>query len=295
MSESHPVYSLEKGVQDAAPLHRFSHDAMATTFEIVIVGEDGAYAEQAAMEAFDEIDRLEREMSRFVEFSDVSQVNTLEAEESVVVGIATFECLRIALEVSEQTSGAFDVTFGKSRLRLEEESIAVAAETGQPQIDLGGIGKGYALDHVAGLLQEWEIGRAILHSGQSTVRTLTPYGAEEGWPLSIRDPEEHGRILGSLQLRNESLSGSGLLLHGKHIIDPRTGQPADSKVGTWAIAPSAAHSDALSTAFMVMAPEEVEQYCRSHPDVSGLLLVPNGDDRQLLPFGEILKAFAPQG
>jgi thiamine biosynthesis lipoprotein len=240
------------------------------------------YARQAARAAFEEVDRIEKELSRFIASSDVSQINRLRAGESVRVGIATFECLQLAKRVHEETNGAFDVTigallggakdqsarhFGMHLLRINETEHSVGVETEGVMIDLGAIGKGYAVDQIAAILHDWSIEDALIHSGESTVLALS------SWEVAMRDPERQEKVLGHVQLHDRALSGSGLLLHGQHIIDARTGRPAEGKRGTWALAPSGAESDALSTAFMVMSTAEVEEYCRAHQDVSAMLVV----------------------
>ena len=93
-------------------MKRFSHEAMATTFELLIVHEDKRYASQAAVAAFDEVDRLENELSRFLENSDVTRINNLPAHQSLQLGLDTFECLKIAKRIYNETNGAFDVTIG---------------------------------------------------------------------------------------------------------------------------------------------------------------------------------------
>ena len=95
-----------------AQVKRFSHEAMATTFEILIVHEDDLYARQAAMAAFAEVDRLEEELSRFIENSDISRINELPAGESLPLGLDTFECLKISVRMYAETDGAFDITIG---------------------------------------------------------------------------------------------------------------------------------------------------------------------------------------
>jgi len=95
-----------------ADVHRFAHEAMAAPFEVFIAGEDREYARSFATTAFAEIDRLEGELSKFVETSDVSQINALRKGGSARVGIAAFECLQRAREAYDLTQGAFDVTVG---------------------------------------------------------------------------------------------------------------------------------------------------------------------------------------
>ena len=95
-----------------AGLNRFSHEAMATTFEIFIQHNDARYAGQAARAAFDEVDRLEGLLSRYIENSDICRINNLAAGESTPVNLDTFKCLEIAAKMHEQTEGVFDVTIG---------------------------------------------------------------------------------------------------------------------------------------------------------------------------------------
>ena len=120
--------------------------------------------------------------------------------------------------------------------------------------------------------------------------------ADQTWVVALRNPHHMERSLGEVYLYNRALSGSGIMEQGclsdYHIIDPRTGQVVQDKLATWAIADSAARSDALSTAFMVMAPKEVEQYCQEHPGVVGILLVGEPEQPSLLCFGELARLAA---
>jgi thiamine biosynthesis lipoprotein len=285
-------------------VHRFAHDAMATTFEVVILGEEAEYARQAAEAAFDEVDRLELELSRFIETSDVSRISGLGAGGSTRVGIAAFDCIELASRVHAETGGAFDVTVGAlaelwsaAEGEPSEEKLARARErTGMLlietsgehhtvgvrasglRLDLGGIGKGYALDRMAELLRDWSVERALVHSGESSVVAVGSPPGGDAWSLGLRDPADDARTIGAFRLRGgRSLSGSGRKLHGSHILDPRTGRPAEAALGAWAAAPSAALADALSTAFMVMSADEVAEYCTEHAEVSGMILRAAGE------------------
>ncbi len=286
-------------------VHRFSHLAMATTFEVMIQYEDRAYAQQAAMAAFDEVDRIEGALSRFLETSDVTQINHLPAGKPLHVSLDTFECLRISAESFAETGGAFDVTVGllvdcwrdeekKPRTPSEEElqfaldhtgtdlivfdepSCAVALLSSPIRVDLGGVGKGYAVDRMAETLREWSIDRALIHGGFSSVLALDAPDGLKGWPVTFSHPKDRSRTLARLDIEHISVSGSGVE-KGRHIIDPRTGHPAESKLATWSVAPDAARADVLSTAFMVMTEDQVKDFCREHVDVRGLLIWP-GDD-----------------
>ncbi|MBV9864062.1 MAG: FAD:protein FMN transferase [Abitibacteriaceae bacterium] len=290
-------------------------------WELFIVGEAVEYAQQVAQTAFEEVDRLERELSRFIPSSDIFRINALQPGESMRVGLATLECLQLAAEVHEQTNGAFDITVGawldqrrdeEGRIQLsgasalaakpclgmelleidpEEYSVGWRADGNKEgvSLDLGAVGKGYALDCIAAIMRDWQIQDALIHSGQSTVLALGTPDAEHAWIVALRDPRDGDQMLGQMYLHNRAMSGSGMVTHGQHIVDPRTGEAAQGKLSTWAIADSAAYSDALSTAFMVMAPEEVEQYCQHHESVVGLLLVGDPAQPSIMSFGELAR------
>ena len=284
---------------------RFPHEAMATTFQAMIVGESPSYAEQAAMAAFAEVDIIEKEISRFIETSDVSQINHLAAGQWARIGIHTMECLKAAARVSAETNGAFDVTVGplvacwrnpdKSPRQPSEDELAkaralvgmklieldpaenrVRVKTQGVRLDLGGIGKGYAVDRAIETLKEWSIESALVSGGDSSTFALGNLKGQQGWPVGvggIRDEEKPPYVI---DLCNQSLSGSGTHVKGAHIIDPRTGRPVAGRIAAWALHPNATVADALSTAFMVMTSAEVEQYCKAHPD-TGAILVPQNE------------------
>ena len=173
---------------------RFSHAAMATVFEVHCVHPDARYAAQAAQAAFDRVDRLEQELSRFIENSDVSRINALREGEATQVSPSTMECLEIAWHMRDVTGGAFDVSIGSGLggLELEPEAFTVRARAGGVRLDLGGVGKGYAVDRMAAVLLEWEIPRSLVHGGFSSVLALEAPPDREGWPLTLSAPGSPG-------------------------------------------------------------------------------------------------------
>ena len=296
-------------------IHRFAHKAMATVFEIFIQHENAGYAEQAAFEAFYELDRLEQELSRFIPNSDISRINHLAQNETIRLGEAAFECVQQCLALHADTRGAFDITVGPlvdiwrnkdksprtpsaeeleaARLRVgmqhfnlneEEHSITLLNEH-QVGLDLGAFGKGYAVDCVVEFLREWSIETSLIHGGMSSIFALgAPFEHMNGWPIAINNPWQRAQTLTTLVLRERAVSGSGLE-KGQHIIDPRSAHPIIGLRTAWAAAPTAAMSDGITTAFMIMSNEEVERYCVAHEDVWAML----GDgEKNFLEYGKRL-------
>jgi len=312
-SRTRPV-ALNRRDKLLAGTHRFAHQAMGTTFEILVAHDDARYAEQAAWAAFDLLDRIEQELSRHIENSEISQINNLTARRPLRIGLHAFECLQISARMCAETKGAFDVTIGSllefwhakrktkrrlsskkhrdarqrtsmALLKLNEMSHTVQLQKSPIRIDLGGIGKGYAVDKMAALLREWGLGAALIHGGYSSVLALDAPPRTDGWPVTLPGPGNPKQILARLSLCNRAVGGSGLQ-KGLHIIAPRTGRPIQDKCAAWACAPTAARTDALSTAFMVMSPSEIAQYCAEHGDVQALVVLRTGDaESQTLRFG----------
>ncbi len=293
-----PLISLDE-LQRSGRLRRFACDAMATTFELLILDQPADYARSAAARAFEEVDRLERLLSRYRPDSEVSQINLLNAGECIPVSVETIDCLELALAVSRDTGGAFDVTYasrsdasppnlGAPPLVIDRAKRLVGTLRNDLHVDLGGIGKGYALDLMLPVLADWSISSALLHCGHSTMLAFGPPPAPPGWPITLRDPAappESPASLGRTSLIRGALSGSGRVLHGEHIRDPATGRPPDATFAAWARAPSAALADALSTAFMLMPPERIAAYCAAHADTAARVLVRHGDQLEMIHFG----------
>jgi thiamine biosynthesis lipoprotein len=273
--------------QEPGSVRRFSHEAMNTVFEVFAEHLDQRYAAQAAQAAFDLVDRLESELSRFRPNSDVSRVNHLAAGESTRVGAAALECLTIARHLYDLTAGAFDISIGSGlpSLEVDADEFLVRANSEGVQVDLGGIGKGYAVDLVAELLEEWGLQRAFVHGGFSSVLALEAPAGRDGWPLTLSDPAQPSRVMVRLSMRQTALSASGVR-KGDHIVDPRTGEPVRGRVAAWVALPRpadaradhdarlapAAVADALTTAFMMLSVDEIEAVCAAAPGLEAWIM-----------------------
>ncbi|MFZ0826464.1 MAG: FAD:protein FMN transferase [Verrucomicrobiia bacterium] len=236
-------------------IHVCNHHAMATQFQVRLAGAERDYAAQAAQAAFALADELESHLSRFRANSDVAQIAQLAPGETMRLSEPVFACLEIARTMELATRGAFSITAAARKTlpappqwSLRRAQFSIRCDGGKLEFDLGAIGKGFALDRMAEVLREWDCSAFLLVAGGSSILAGEPPPGTAGWSCGLGDDHSPYRFW----LKNGSLSGSGLAVKGPHIVDPRTGDPAARKNRAWAWCSTAAESDALSTAAMVL-------------------------------------------
>lgn len=287
---------------------RIRHSAMGCDFDFLVTGQDLSYLRDAVSEAIEELDELEHQMSVFNSTSEISYINKMAFPGPVRVEPRLFALLSMAYCLTIDTQGAFDITTraltrlwnssqdsaptedeirkvlahtGMHNVVLDEDETTVRFERKGVQLDLGAIGKGYAIRRIAELLRETGVTNALLSAGNSTVYALGCPPEEDAWCVGISDPSRHSKRLGFVRLRDEALSVSGsheryVEIHShrySHIIDPRTGLPVEGMLATVAITQDPTVADALSTAFFVLGLEGIRDYCTIHPEVSALSMV----------------------
>jgi len=263
--------------------HLFSHKAMNTTFLLRICEDDEAIARGMARECFEQLDFLETRLSRFVDGSDVSRINHMRTGEILYISQPTHECLLIALDAHQRTGGLFDITLGQriehrksgddgpapdlaGKIIIHPDVPAVTCEEPGREIDLGGIGKGFALDHLQQILIEWGADGALLAAGASSLLAFGP----QPWPVELAGSGGSTRIT----LHNEALSASGTAIQGSHIIHPAgdAAMPAAPCDRVWVTARTAAQAEVWSTALMLVDPEDIPDFIDGRESIGSVHL-----------------------
>jgi thiamine biosynthesis lipoprotein len=152
------------------------------------------------------------------------------------------------------------------------------------EVNFNALGKGYALDRAAEVLREAGAEHFLIHGGQSSVVARGSRAGTDaettGWLVEIRHPLRRNKALAEVRLRDRAMGTSSAAVQffrhkGRrygHILDPRTGWPAERVLSATVLAPTGALADALSTAFFVAGHEKAKAYCQSHPGIAAILL-----------------------
>ncbi len=302
--------------------HKAACNAMATRFELVLHGENPVALRAAAEEAIHEIERLHAQLNLYAPSSEVSAINARAATRAVKVEPRLFALLLTTRHIWEETKGAFDITVaplvrcwgfmrgsgafpnaealaearalvGMQHVELDERRFTVRFARPGMMIDLGSIGKGYALEVAAETLLEAGVQNALIHGGTSTICGIGMPPGQEGWKVAIEsppalanrdkrtdDPGDCERLLGVVTLKDEALSVSAV--HGKcfeangtiygHVMDPRTGMPAQGALLAAVGLQSATETDAFSTALLLGGLAEHDRIAGLRPGMRTLVL-----------------------
>jgi thiamine biosynthesis lipoprotein len=266
-----------------------SADAMGSTFTVALYGDDRIKMEAAADAALDEVRRLDALLSNYKPDSEWSLVNKRAAAKPERVSPELFRLLSACWEYSRESEGAFDITVGplmkvwgfykgSGHLPHRPEVQAALTKVGyrhmhldagaqtvwfdRPGVDVdpGGIGKGYAVDRMVELLRKMGVRTALVAgSGSSIYGMGAPPDEPKGWAVKIKDPWEASRTLAEVWLKDMSMSTSGsyekfFRAEGRiyaHIMDPRTGYPAQGSVSVSVVAPRTIDSEAWAKPYFV--------------------------------------------
>jgi FAD:protein FMN transferase len=273
---------------------RVARTAMATRFEVVLHGARPESLRAAAEEALDEIEAVESWLSPYRTESELARLHRLGVARPLRVDPRLLRFLLLAQEYSRRTQGLFDPTLGplvrawgfqggipvspddsaiaiaRTRVGWNQFEIDEAAGTVQlacPGVEFhpGAMGKGYALDRAVEILRDAGIEHALIHGGTSTVCALGSPPDADGWEISLPIPPAGsarvwpGGTPPRITLRDTTLSVSAVWGRPEarvhHILDPRTGEPANGLSLAAVAADSATDSDVWSTALLVGGPQ----------------------------------------
>jgi len=276
------------GAQTALRLEK-SADAMGSTYTVVLYGTGRVAMEAAADAALDEARRLDDLLSNYKPSSEWSGVNRHAAEGPVRISEELFQLLAACRDYSRESEGAFDISVGPlmkvwgfykgtGHLPHRAEVMAAREKTGyrhvhldaaartvrfdRPGVELdpGGIGKGYAVDRMVAILRRMSVDTALVAASGSSIYGLgAPPDSPRGWPVDIKDPWDQRRKVAEVFLKDMSMSTSGsyekfFRAEGRvyaHIMDPRTGYPAQGSVAVSVVAPRTIDSEAWAKPYFV--------------------------------------------
>jgi len=303
------VASASARTEPLSPVHQQRY-SMGTMFDIVVYHSSRADAERAIQKAFEEITRLDQVLSHFKPDSDLSKLVREARRGFVAVEPSLYEVLQQSIIFSRASGGKFDVTIAPllrtwkeahaqgrrpsdaeldaARRCVGYERIEVPAPdkirfgSDCVEIDLGGIGKGYAVDRAIAVLKAAGMQHALVNAGSSSIAAIGAPPGRTGWPVRL-GASVSGRT--TLLLRDTSISTSqqSFLRFGSEagafgeILDPQTGAPAGSRLAVRVVAASATVSDALSTTLLMLSTDEAARLLEQLADVSALWISAAGE------------------
>ncbi|MEM6470465.1 MAG: FAD:protein FMN transferase, partial [Planctomycetota bacterium] len=276
-------------------LTTISHRAMAAEFAVMLAPSDASLMD-AALGALESLDQIEQALTVYREDSEISRINASAGKEPVRVSESVFELISRSIEWSRESDGAFDITAGPlidvwgftrrrgrkpsdeeirrviddtgyRKVKLDESDRSVFLQRAGMRLNLGAIGKGFALDTLAERLADRGLRNYLIHGGGSSVLARGNQSSDvEGWAVGISHPTKSSMRLAGVRLLDQSLSTSGSgkqFFHFRgqrygHVIDPRSGYPGGHWLSLTAIADNATDAEAISTACFLSSQEDLE-------------------------------------
>jgi len=300
-----------------AKLYEQSRPAMGTEFKIYLYAEQDEQAEAWFGAAFAEIERLDETLSNYKPESELSRINRLAGHQMVTTDPEMYALLQTCIEYSRRSGGTFDITVGPlmrawgffrgqgkypapwqldkarekvgwQKVQLDPAGRTVHFAVDGMELDLGGIGKGYAVDRVIRQLRMAGVKAAMVDAGSSTLYAIGAPPGKKGWLVGVPKPGDRSQTISTVLLKDESLSTSGsyekfFQLNGRtycHIMDPRTGAPVEGMLQATVIGVDGMTTEALSKPMFVMGTEQGAKYLGNFPGVSGLWVAGAIDKQQ---------------
>ena len=293
--------------------HQASRISMACEYAVDAYGPDADALPRIVDEGFDEVDRIDRLMSHYKADSPLSRVNREAAQHPVPVDPELFDFIAGAMRYHAYSNGTFDITVGplmrawgffrgEGRIPSDEELAATRRVIGGPhvilnrssktiafdepgvELDLGGIAKGYAVDRVVEVFKRLHIAAALVSAGGSSIYALGAPPGRDAWEVTIQDPIDARKTALTVQLRDRAVSVAGSSEKSfesggvtySHIMDPRTGRPAQGVLSVAVLAGTATAGDALDDAFFVLGPEHSQGYLKRLRATDVFFFLPDG-------------------
>jgi thiamine biosynthesis lipoprotein len=290
-------------------LERVEDGIMGTRIAVELWANDAVQGGAAIDAVFAEMRRVDQAMSTYKPTSELSIVNADAARKPVQVSQELLELLEKSLDYSRQTDGAFDITYAsvgylydfRNRVRPSDAEIEAAlpginyrhvildrnartvrfARDGV-RIDLGGIGKGHAVDRGIAVLQGRGIEHALVTAGGDSRIIGDRFG--NPWVVGIRHPDRKDEVIARIPLEDAAISTSGDYeryfdesgVRYHHIIDPQTGRSASKVRSATIIGPTATRTDGLSKTAFVLGPERAIEIYNRLDDIDAVLVTPDG-------------------
>src|SRR3990170_3593691 len=293
---------------------------MGTFAEVSIYSSDEKTAGKAIEGALDEMERMDRIMSNYKNDSELSKVNKKAAKSPVPCNAELLDVIEQSQYYSELSGGAFDITVSpivalwgffseKGHVPPDKEiekvlpavsyrnivinksndtkkPATIIFKNTQTQIDLGAIGKGYAVDKALEIIRKFGISNGCINLGGNIYVLGTPPG-KNAWKIGVQHPRNSGEILGYLELKNEATATSGdyerfFEFNGKrysHIINPQTGRPVSGTIATTIVAPTGTAVDALSTLVFVLGREKGMELIKKIPNADAMIAYEEKDGK----------------
>ena len=282
---------------------------MGTRVYVELWAEDPARGNEAIEAVMADMRRIDNLMSHYKPESELSQINAHAYQEPVQVDKELFDLIKLSTYYSQITQGAFDITYASvgylydyrrhihpseaqiksalpavnwHNLLLDEAHHTVRFEHAGMRIDLGGIGKGYAVDHGIAILKTRGFRHAVVTAGGDT-RILGDHMGRP-WLVAIRHPDDPGKVVTRIPLSDSAMSTSGDYeryfdengVRYHHIIDPHTGHSASKVRSATVIAPTATQTDGMSKTAFVLGPEKALEIINRMPEYDAVFVCPDG-------------------
>ncbi len=261
--------------------------SMGTRFNLLIPGIDKHKGGEVFSSVKGELIRIEKLLSRFLPDSEISRINLKAYENTLQLPDEVFNIIEDCVRYNKLTYSCFDIGTGKitdylkgenpefnfnvsadltgvKNIVLDSQKKTIRFLSPYVSIDLGGYGKGYALQKVVMILKESGIDNAYISFGESSVTCLGrhPYG--DYWPVGIQDFYNKEKSIATFKVVDGSVSTSGNL-QNNHIVNPVTGEPVTKKMSVSVKSASPVVAEVLSTAFMVATDKQINRILNSFP------------------------------